>query len=564
MNFYTKIIVILSLSFIAHNALAKNVALLIGISDYHHIPDLDGPKNDIVSLKKALMEHWNFKSENIVILQDSQATKTNILTAIENLQKLSAAGDEVLIYFSGHGTSVYDYQNLSSVQDVFSTNSGALIPVDFNIGALKQDAQSNPIEALKKHLITGQYHLRPLLTKLDKDRQVTVILDSCYSGHATRSLNRFNQVQFRFINLPIPTSKPEQQHRTSISFNDDSYPYKNTVSIGSSQKSQLAADLSGSLTHLTYDGKSHGLFTDVLLRILTGSISYQGELTYAKLQELIQNHIVNYNIKEAQEQKPQFQPFSDEQQHIKLMSRKLFGQHQDNQHTNVSFPTTQQKLSIKTNNKDYVIKNIDTHIFKIVDTGMIDFIVDYDQGAWSLSLGNTQEILKNSDIKTLNNRLKTAYWLKNLESKLKFTANINLVITPEDKGNHFDEGDIINFVASVSKPSSILMFNINNEGRINIIYPINPKENKIFSTNQRITVPKDQSLVIQSPFGYDQVVFIALKEPLSDYERNQLSLLLSDNHLDIDHHVFKELANIIHKKALAIRKVGIQTYKKTL
>ena len=47
----------------------------------------------------------------------------------------------------------------------------------------------------------GRWHLRPVLQELEKDREIFVVMDSCYSGNAVRSLD--GRPRFKTRQIPI-------------------------------------------------------------------------------------------------------------------------------------------------------------------------------------------------------------------------------------------------------------------------------------------------------------------------------------------------------------------------
>lgn len=108
----------------------KRVALLIGIADYPHLESpqgpLQGPVNDVTALRALLIERWGFSAGDIRTLIDRQATRVAMLDELRALEKRSAAGDEVFLFYSGHGTSALD----SRLSPPLPQGSGAMVPSD--------------------------------------------------------------------------------------------------------------------------------------------------------------------------------------------------------------------------------------------------------------------------------------------------------------------------------------------------------------------------------------------------------------------------------------------------
>ena len=78
-------------------------ALLIGINNYQHMPNLNYAVNDAISIKEMLMSKYNYKEDHIKIILDEEATKDNILEGFHELLQQAEEKDRVLIFYAGHG-----------------------------------------------------------------------------------------------------------------------------------------------------------------------------------------------------------------------------------------------------------------------------------------------------------------------------------------------------------------------------------------------------------------------------------------------------------------------------
>ncbi len=82
----------------------KKYAIVIGISDYPGTAnDLQYSDDDAVDMKAALTRQYGFASGNVRTLTNLAATRTAILTAIEDLATEVTDKDEVVFFYSGHG-----------------------------------------------------------------------------------------------------------------------------------------------------------------------------------------------------------------------------------------------------------------------------------------------------------------------------------------------------------------------------------------------------------------------------------------------------------------------------
>ena len=84
---------------------SNRAALIIGVGEYGYsgATPLGGVKHDMVSAAK-IASAMGIPESKVKYLQNSQATKTNILNALRQLGETSGEGSRTFVYFSGHGT----------------------------------------------------------------------------------------------------------------------------------------------------------------------------------------------------------------------------------------------------------------------------------------------------------------------------------------------------------------------------------------------------------------------------------------------------------------------------
>ena len=148
-------------------AAAKNVALLIGVGQLKDPAlkehELGGPPIDVESVRQALTGQWGFAPADVHVLLDSQATHDGILKEISGMEQRSAAGDTLLIYYSGHGTSAKADNNSFAMP----YDTGAWIPYDINMESM---------EAAQSTLVIGHRDLLPRLKHLDEAGRFIVVV----------------------------------------------------------------------------------------------------------------------------------------------------------------------------------------------------------------------------------------------------------------------------------------------------------------------------------------------------------------------------------------------------
>ena len=95
-------------------------AVIIGISDYSgDANDLEYCDDDALDFDNALTEMYGWSSSHIKLLVDGQATFANIHLAIDWMRTNEGPGDEVIFFYSGHGSfGTHDMDNDGEKKDV--------------------------------------------------------------------------------------------------------------------------------------------------------------------------------------------------------------------------------------------------------------------------------------------------------------------------------------------------------------------------------------------------------------------------------------------------------------
>jgi hypothetical protein len=157
----------------AESPLGKRYALVIANQNYRHLKSLVTPHADVAAIKTLLEGRFGF---DVSVLKD--ATRRDLLAAVNEIRARVSPSDQVLIYYAGHG-------EIDSV-----TQRGYWIPVDG-----EQRDVANWVSIID---VTDQ------LAAMSAS-SVFVIADSCYSGTLTRSA------------VPeIDQALSEEAHRTAL------------------------------------------------------------------------------------------------------------------------------------------------------------------------------------------------------------------------------------------------------------------------------------------------------------------------------------------------------------
>jgi hypothetical protein len=154
-------------------------ALLIGINDYATVrpvhsasirdwPNLKGAVNDVHAMRDLLIAQYGFRSEDVIVLTDEDATRQAILTALEHhLVQSTKDGDVVLFYYAGHGSQVPN-----SLSDEPDHLDESIVPADSRAGV--PDIRDKELRSYFNRI-------------LGRGAKLTVMLDACHSASGART-----------------------------------------------------------------------------------------------------------------------------------------------------------------------------------------------------------------------------------------------------------------------------------------------------------------------------------------------------------------------------------------
>lgn len=141
--------------------------MLIGINYFGQSGELRGCINDTKNVSAFLMERYNYKREDMIILTDDardqvlQPTANNIRRAMQWLVAGAQPDDALFLHYSGHGGQTADLDG-----DEEDGTDEVIYPVDYkNAG----------------HIVDDEIHhmvVKPLAAGV----RLTAIFDSCHSG----------------------------------------------------------------------------------------------------------------------------------------------------------------------------------------------------------------------------------------------------------------------------------------------------------------------------------------------------------------------------------------------
>ena len=530
-------------------AKAERYALLVGVGNYPKSP-LEGPKYDVAAIRKVLTENWSFPAGNITVLLDEQGTKDNIISAIKSLYDKSRSGDELFLYFSGHGTSASD----QDLRFPLPTTSGAYIPYDIR--------EAKTIKQAVKKLVIGKQDLKPVLTRLDKGgRHVFIAIDACYSGNTVRGQlqDATTQLPSRFLDiatlLPAKAFGDDLEKTGDAAWKEPSnqveqYPYENIYYLSASGEHEQAKDIpSNRLGHVpTLDNKPHGAFTDTLLRVLnnssTADINADGIITYKELTHTVRKLMRLRGFAHTPNGLP-----SAAEDDAHLATRGIFLNLENDKLTKhqklamqakeIAKKIAQTKTS-QENNFNYVLPSIDTSVFRVNALNISDALVERLKklkgvklvsapadlvlkkvtNGFTLISGAGDLILtidKPADNEIVN-LVKHQAWVHHLvngHSNQDF--NVSLDFFGTGRGSIAVKGEDIGFTVISEEKAYLLLVDIDAYGKISVIYPFFKKE--LASVNPGQVVNMENIAKVGPPYGRDYIQIYAFDTLTPELEK---------------------------------------------
>jgi len=253
----------------AASSTPRKLALLVGINNYKYsdrISALGGSLNDVEEMRQLLIGKFEFPSENILVLTDSQATHASIISAIQNhLIAKAQPGDIVVFHYSGHGSQMKDV-----TKKMINGMDETIVPYD------SRDPAGKVFD------ISGA-ELHPLLLQLaKKTKNLTFILDSCHSGTLVRG------ARVRMVEADQRTPPPLPEYALAATrdigaVNEETTPKFAAIAAATSRESAFEHSA---------DGKEHGALTYFLTRQLR---SAKAGVTYRDIMDNVAGNVTaNY------------------------------------------------------------------------------------------------------------------------------------------------------------------------------------------------------------------------------------------------------------------------------
>lgn len=273
----------------------RKLALLVGISNYFQLGARPWRRlntaDDLTQLRQVLIAHYGFQERDIRMLRDDQATTENIRqTFRSHLIDQAGPADVVFFHFSGHGQQILDDNG-----DEMDGLDESLVTYDAQDRAASAGAVTNiRDDELGRWLGELQARMR-VDGKLSGT--ITVSLDSCFSGTATRGiLNERGRGWEPQLDGPKPEPRPAGTRDDGIGLLPAGEAARlGYVVLAAAQSDQTAKEADGM-----------GVFTRALVRTLAATYR-DDRMTYRALMDRVAADVASV----VPEQAPQVEGAAD-------------------------------------------------------------------------------------------------------------------------------------------------------------------------------------------------------------------------------------------------------------
>jgi len=151
---------------------SEKYALVVGIR-YDKFPGQEIPEcvQDAQAVSKLLQSQYHFSKSNIRLILAENATRENIVEAMESISQKASAQDQVVFYYSGHGAQIDDDSG-----DEDDDLDESIVTYDKEY--IRDDKIGEFVDRIAK-----------------KQGNAIVIFDSCYSGASVQKSIESNKIE---------------------------------------------------------------------------------------------------------------------------------------------------------------------------------------------------------------------------------------------------------------------------------------------------------------------------------------------------------------------------------
>jgi len=187
---------------LSHSKKGELYLFIVGINDYVKEGNLKYCMKESNEFINIFQNHIDIKRKNIYSLFDENATKINILTYLNEFQKLITENDRLVIYFAGHGYNA-EYSNffvphdgnkdniLTCITNTFIAKSITELNSDFTLLFFDYNFSKHDYKNYKEKISIN--FLKTLRNELSHERKGSALYKEFISFFSKRSVNRVKE-----------------------------------------------------------------------------------------------------------------------------------------------------------------------------------------------------------------------------------------------------------------------------------------------------------------------------------------------------------------------------------
>jgi len=447
-------------------AYAEVHALVVGIDAYQGPGRLRGAVNDANDIASALEAS---EVQDVTVLTDREATKTNVYEAWQGLVGRSKEGDLLIFHFSGHGISEPDDNG-----DETDGQDESYLFADY-------DDVENPGDRVVDD------ELEVWLSQAGAGgRKVLLIADACHSGSPTRSI--FGEsLPTRFY---IPRTEPERPRPLAEASADAPPTYDYVFSVGATLDSHTVPEI-------LIEDAPRGALSFAVARAFEGGADLDGDatVTASELEAFVVQNVRNIA---ASKQTPQFD-IPDE-----------------------SFPIVRVIGVVGTDDTAPAGGTVRIHIRSGADQAFLNAIggldgvtlvesepdahLVFDPATGSLANSVRDLVAEELDLDGLKTAIAADRALRELQG-LASQGTLPIAFTPSDEVH--PAGTQMGFTVPSVGDKYLTVFDLTATGSVHFLWPTTPEDTDPFPAGRPFTL----DAVVTPPFGADNLVVLATDSP---------------------------------------------------
>jgi len=495
-------------------------ALVIGIDQYQHLPELRGAVADAKDISSSLQKAG---VRDVVTLLDEEARRDRILSEIDKLKTRVEPGDLVILSLAGHGAQESERADGQKARSVTQLGGEVAKQADDDKETVFLLAGFNTARAATRERILDQEFSHIIRSLEEKGARVLFVADSCSGGGLARSVDqRADNLTYR----AAPKYEIEEDDLKPISTASDA----SVTKLSFDRSIFLAAvDKYSKAPEIKVPGVEgyRGALSYALARAIEGAgdLDGDGNITIKELFDYTRD--VTYQLSDQRQNIVSLNAASLQTNKDAVFSLTRSVRVADIGAGNRQVPAQQASTSAKPLSFDAIVANKPIRMasldegsaslkdlkpsaspFQIVSPADADFIWDPRTGD-VISAGDVvaRKVVK-SDLPHIADRATALLVFK------QFTARApqDIRLLPDSQVHR--RGTVVEVKIQDIANRALFLFNVAGDGTVQMLYPLGAAARII--TNQEYRAHFE----VREPFGSDQVIAVTAPQRLPQLEQD--------------------------------------------